>query len=279
MQWSRLFVARRSCPVFVVAFAVASAPAIAWSQADKSAPEVRASATAERWVEPTLGTFRVRLHGSGSSPLLAARAVAGHAARLRAALAGAGIAADSVVNTADWYWRGRVEGSQIPRTVAVYDSVSKRSFRKEVRDSNCTRVSCSWFTVMDSVYRATDLVEVRVRDISRLGAAIDSALATGATDVSDVRLTATEVEAAYREALQAATEACIARGRVIAAASGGALGETISLGIQGDGGWRESLGGISLSGSSADAGDGTQVVAKRIRVAATVYGRWYLKTR
>ena len=46
--------------------------------------------------------------------------------------------------------------------------------------------------VRDTTYRANDAIEVRIRDLSRVGAALDTIMGRGMTDISPIQFTATD---------------------------------------------------------------------------------------
>lgn len=275
-------VVRRMCLAVVVGLAV---PCVTGSAQDAGAkpPEVRTSATAIRWVVPDFASFRVNLQGKGPTPLKAAQDAAGKAIQIRNALAKLGVHPDSVVNPRTWYWQGRIESSTVERVIDIRDPLTGRIQRVAATDSVCgtgyNRNSCNYRQIYDTVYRASDVIEVRIRNLAVLGAAIDSVLATGVPSIEDVKATATDASAAYTAALREATEVCVQRARIIAEASGGKLGLTQSIGTDYE---RESsriftLEQVVVTGVS-DA-PGTKVLVPNVKVSATVYGRWNLLTR
>jgi uncharacterized protein YggE len=75
--------------------------------------------------------------------------------------------------------------------------------------------------VHDTSYRATDGIEVHVRDLKRVGAVIDSAFARAVTDISPIRFKATDLSEAEEAALREATERARRQAAAIAEASAG----------------------------------------------------------
>ena len=127
----------------------------------------------------------------------------------------------------------------------------------------------------DTLYRASDAIQVRVRDLSKVGAVIDSALAHGILQISNLAFSATTTEGVREELLREATLQAKRQATAIAEASGGRLGSAITLGTDPgpQAGWGPEA--ITLTAGSIDGG-ATQVIHPSIPVAITVYGRWAL---
>lgn len=229
-------------------------------------PEVRTSATAERSVRPDLAIVTFSFNATGPTPLAAGRAVAARADSLRRALQALGIPRDSLVSGSRWYWwRGRVEMvvSPVRYVPAPRDSITGLRQRP----------------VQDTSFRAFDAIEVRLRDLTRVGAAIDTALAHDVRDISPIRFQATDVSAVHEAALREATQRARRRAAAIAEASGGRLGRTLSLSTESDGGYNRFgfLSEVTVnSAGAAGNGAGTEVIQPSIPVRMTVYGRWEL---
>ncbi|PYO75852.1 MAG: hypothetical protein DMD67_10310, partial [Gemmatimonadetes bacterium] len=138
------------------------------------------------------------------------------------------------------------------------------------------------YPVQDTTYRAHDAVEVRIRDLSKIGAVLDTALGRGITDISNVRFAATEVAAAQDQALRAAAVRARAQAVAIATASGLQLGRVLSLSTQAD--YADRFDEFTLSGAVATGTEGregvaTVVVQPSVPVSVTVYGRWELVSK
>jgi len=244
-----------------------SAQASAQARAEEAkTPEIRTAGTAQRTVRPDLATVTLQFSAEGGTPREAGSRLAAKADSLRRALGTLGIPRDSLVNRARWYWwRGRMEIVPLPvrwvlRTIS--DTVPR------VREA-----------VQDTIYRAHDAIEVRIRDLTKVGAVLDTAMGRGLTEISGVQFTATDVSAAQDEALREATVRARRQAEVIAAAGGMQLGAVLSLSTQSDymDAYRSyGFGSLSISGATADGSVPTVVVQPSVPVSVTVYGRWAL---
>lgn len=233
-------------------------------------PQVRTAATAQRSVQPDLATVTLEFTAQGATPSEAGARLAARADTLRRALGTLGIPRDSLINRSRWYWwRGRFEVVPGPmryvqRTKPAPDGRMQDAFQ-------------------DTTYRAHDAIEVRIHDLSKVGAVLDTALGRRITDISDVRFSASDVSAAQEDALREATVRARRQAEAIADAGGQRLGRVLSLSTQGDyGRWSSdiySLDGISIRDAMAAGGGGstaTVVVHPMVAVSVTVYGRWEL---
>jgi len=260
-------------PIIVFAsVAMVPADAVTQARADRPAPEVpevRTAATVQRNVQPNLATVTLQFSADGSSPKEAGRHLASRVDSLRQALATLGIPRDSIVNRNQWYWwRGRIE------TVVGPVRYAPRS-----KPGSDPRFN---YPVQDTTYRAHDAVEVRIRDLSKIGAVLDTALGRGITDISNVRFAATEVAAAQDQALRAAAVRARAQAVAIATASGLQLGRVLSLSTQADYADRFdefTLSGAVATGTEGQEGVATVVVQPSVPVSVTVYGRWELVSK
>jgi uncharacterized protein len=230
------------------------------------APEVRTTGTARRSVRPDLATVTFQFSADGKNPRAAGIRVADRADSLRRALAALGIPRDSLISASRWsWWRGRMEVlpqqmRSVPRTTVGPEG--------QIRDM-----------VQDTLYRAHDAIQVRIRDLAKVGAVLDTAMAHGITDISGVQFSASDVTAAQEEALREATTRARHQAEAIATASGAQLGRILSLSTQADNSDRLSL---SPYASVLDANAGaaaTIVVQPSIPVSVTVFGRWELINR
>jgi uncharacterized protein YggE len=122
---------------------------------------------------------------------------------------------------------------------------------------------------------------VRIRDLSKVGAVIDSALALRITDISNITFSATDVTTARADALREATIRAREQAEIIATASGGRLGRVLSLSTEAD--YSSRYGGLEniVVSGSIQGGDrpGTEITAPSVMVSVTVYGRWQLLDR
>jgi hypothetical protein len=106
-------------------------------------------------------------------------------------------------------------------------------------------------------FRASNMIEVRVRDISRAGAAIAAATDTGANILSGPNLAISDPEAAGRSAYAQAYKAARARAETYAEAAGLKVARVLTIRDSGD---RPSYGG--MDGYASDA-------AMRVEAAST----------
>jgi hypothetical protein len=219
-----------------------------------------------------LAVVTLRFERSGRTPSAAGRNLALKTDSLRRALAALGVPRDSVINGSRWYWwRERMQLVESIRNDNVYRT-----------DERGNRVVTGVVSHLDTTYRARENLQVRIRDLARVGAVIDAALAEGIVDIGDVAFSATETESAQRQAILEATRMVRARAETIAAAGGGHLGRTLRLSTEGGGGPSRyapfdylSLQSVVTTGSADEPG-ATVVVAPAVRVSATVNGRWEL---
>jgi uncharacterized protein len=235
---------------------------------DAHLPEIVSSATAHRNAPADLAVVTFRFSREGATPAEAGRNLALRADSIRRALRTVGISPDSVLSGSRWrWWHGRIQAVEhrrnIPRWVA-YEGGGHR------QDS----------TAVDTVFRAHESLEVRIRDMNRIGAVIDVALAQGITEISEITFSATDTERQQQEATREATQRARARAEVIALAGGTRLGRTLRLSTEGD--HRPAprgfvgLDDLVITTESAGAPARTVVVAPVIRVTVTVHGRWEL---
>ena len=252
-----------------VAVSLAAFPAGGGAQAPPDRTplaEVRTVATIERSVQPDLATVTLQFAAQGGTPIEAGRRLAVRADSLRRALVTLGIPRDSLVSRSRWYWwRGRIETIPLP-----VQYVRRPAAGAEGRSHD---------PVQDTMYRAHDAIEVRIRDLSKVGAVLDTAMGRGITDISGVQFTATNVAAAREEALREATVQARRQAEAIAAASGMELGAVLSLSTQPDYRYDYSpvqLRGTVLSGAIDQGSAGTVIVQPSVPVTVTVQGRWAL---
>src|SRR3989454_2835686 len=166
-----LFIVR---PILVAAvLAVIGTAAPAQTRPDgPEPPEVRTAARLHRNVQPDLATVTLEFTGDGATPAQAGSRVASRADSLRRALATLGIPRNSLVNRSRWYWwRGRIE------VIAGPVKFAPRSTPGADPRFN--------YPAQDTTYRAHDAIEVRIHDVSRVGAVLDTALGRGITDISE----------------------------------------------------------------------------------------------
>lgn len=248
-----------------LALVACTAPVATSAQATRAdtpiVPEVRTSAVGERSVLPDLATVTLRFSATGRTPLDAGRAVAARADSLRRALQAIGIPRDSLVTGSRWYWwRGRME-----QVVGQLRHTSTQDAAGRIIQ----------IPVQDTTYRAHDAIEVRIRDMRKVGAVIDSAFAHGILEIPGIRFTATDFAAAHDAAAREATELAREQANAIAQASGGRLGRTLWLSTSADYGEGGASRGMTME-SAGMRGQSTEVIASSIPIRVTVHGRWEL---
>jgi len=254
--------------IWLVPLVLTAAPPVrAQSDSTPTRPEVRTTGVAERSARPDLAVITFSFSAPGRTPMAAGQAVAARAERFRRALQALGIPRDSLISGSRWYWwRGRIDSVfSGPRYVPM------------PRDPVTGAVSRA---VVDTTFRANDAIEVRIRDLSKVGAAIDTALAHGITTMSGIRFQATDIAAAREEALREATQRAQRQAAAIAEASGGRLGRALSLSSEPE--YRYDRYALDFTAASYAGGSepaATQVVQPSIPVRVTVYGRWELLAR
>lgn len=129
-------------------------------------------------------------------------------------------------------------------------------------------------TPQQSGYVARNSVRVSVRELDKLGAIIDAALAAGANDVGQIHFQYSRQAEAQLQALDSAVAEARARAAVMARASGGLVGELLELTTEQHGpmpGFRASLATLQLSESRGP----TPISAGELTISATVLGRWH----
>ncbi|HSE45266.1 MAG TPA: SIMPL domain-containing protein, partial [Gemmatimonadales bacterium] len=238
--------------------------------------EVRTVATAQRSIPPDRAKLTLQFTADGSTALEANQNLARRTDSVRRALATIGIPRDSILNGSRWYWwPGRFELLPHPRII----SIKGQPYRtQQALDTVPNDGGYSYRPIMDTTFRAREILEVRIGDPKKVGAVIDAAVGLGITDISGIQFSATSVRAAQLEALREATARAREEAQAIAAASGGQLGRIISLGTETDQYSRFDLNSIEVRGSG-DVGARTQVTAPSVTVTVSVHGRWHLLER
>ncbi len=235
-------------------------------------PQVRTAATVQRSVQPDLATVTLEFAADGATPSEAGARLAARADSLRRALGTLGIPRDSLVNRSRWYWwRGRIEVVPGPVRYVQRAAPAPDGRRQDM--------------FQDTTYRAHDAIEVRIHDLKKVGAVLDTALGRRITDISGVRFSASDLSAAQEDALREATVRARRQAEAIADAGGQRLGRVLSLSTQSDNGrWQSDyyVDGLSLRDATVEAGEGgapTVVVHPTVTISVTVYGRWELVPR
>jgi len=232
---------------------------------DSSRAQVRTVATAVRHVPPNLAIVRLTFVAEGRTSKIAGRRLAARADSLRRALVSIGIPRDSLITASEWYWwGGRIEVV-----------VSNGRFVQLPKPDSLNRLS---YNLQDTTFRARDAIEVRISNLGKIGATIDTALAHGISEISGVQFQATDVSLARNQALQEATEDARHQAESIAASSGMQLGRILSFSTYAEANRYSDygLGGLVVTGMGTSGGGGTEVIPRSLPVSMTVYGRWEL---
>lgn len=242
-------------------------PATVEGQADSvppvQVPEIRATGSAEVGVRPDLAILTLSFSATGFSAPEAGRAVAARADSIRQSLMGLGIPRDSLVSASRWsWWRGRVEVSAGPARQM-----------SGPRDP-ATGAIPTW-QVRDTIYRVHETIEARISEIELTGAVIDTALAYGVTEISNVRFVKLDITDAQVAALEQATRRARRQAAAIAEASGGRLGRVLLLSTpQNFQPHRTHWISATLLSAAEPPAQVTQIVAPLVHVQVTVTGRW-----
>jgi uncharacterized protein YggE len=132
-------------------------------------------------------------------------------------------------------------------------------------------------------YRATNTIQVEVRNIENIGKVIDAALGAGATNIGSVGLYSSDTEGARREAVRLAVTKARGEAESAATAAGGSLGTLVELTIDPGAIPRPLLQHVMVTGQSeslaASAVSGfapsyTPVEPGESLVVATIRARW-----
>jgi uncharacterized protein YggE len=224
---------------------------------DPGVSEVRTVGTAQRSVRPDLAVVTLEFSAVGASPREAGQRVAARADSLRKALHEIGIPRDSLITGSRWqWWGGRLE--VLPGAT--------RHIPPPPGSSGPTLVQ------QDTAYRAHEVLEVRVRDLPKVGAVIDVALGLRITQISGIRFSAGKTDAAREEALREASVNARKQAQTIAEASGAKLGRIISLSTQPS----EHPAAVEILLRAGEANSRTKIVEPQIPVTVSVHGRWEL---
>lgn len=84
-------------------------------------------------------------------------------------------------------------------------------------------------TATITAYRVSNIVTVKIRDITQVGTVLDAALEAGANSVNSVYFTVNDPSAAQEEARTAAVKDAMAKAQTLATAAGVQLGSIISI--------------------------------------------------
>ena len=239
---------------------------------------VRTGFTARRSIRATQASLTVQFTADGASPAKAQARLASRADSVRRALEALGIPRDSIVTSSSWSWwperiqittRQRIQQVPATRPQAVMDTVWYEGGG-----------GFSLIPRLDSSFRAREILQVRVGDPKRAGAAIDALVALRLTEISRVQFRASddEVDRLRVELVKEATVRATEQAAASAQASGMRLGRVVYLGTLSPESYayRGGLLDVTTTGSGYDGSVGTEVTAPTVTVTMTVYGHWKL---
>lgn len=229
--------------------------------------EILTEGTATRSARPDLATITFEFSAIGANPRQAGSNVAARADSLRRALQGLGVSRDSLVTGSRWYyWRPRIE--LLPQQPRYYPPPPGMT--------GPTRVE------QDTLYRAHEAITARIRDVRKVGAVIDTALALGITQIGNIEFSLTRSDSLRDLVLRDATLRATRQATILAEASGGRLGRLIRITTQAPGGYSYDYSplvardaGLTIQGSQAATG--SAIVEPAVPLTVTVYGRWELE--
>ena len=228
--------------------------------------EVSTSATGQRTVMPDHATIVLQFHVLAQTRAEAGTRLAGRADSIRRSLIRLGIPGDSLVTLSPA--AGRLQAVTQALCIA----------RADPRD-HCRQV-------VDTMWRAHEVIQVRIGNLSLVGPVVDSALAHDIGEISPVHFSVTSRRQAYLDALGEAARLAREQAEIMASAAGGAVGEIITLttdGAHGGGFNARDFSSHSVEGgaqsSPGQARQPTLVTPPPQVVQATVYGRWQLVPR
>lgn len=127
-----------------------------------------------------------------------------------------------------------------------------------------------------SAYEASSVTSIETRELAALGTVIDSGLAAGATEVSDIAFSASNADDLRDQALAKAVQSARHQAEVIARANGGRIGELVLMTTGRDGAVGMDLQEIVVSANSRRHADvvPTNVTPSDITISARVEARW-----
>jgi uncharacterized protein len=236
----------------LLVFALAFARLEAQQSDDPSSPpsQIRTSATATRSVPPDLaiGTFEFSARGRTAGE--AARAAGTTRDAIRQALTKAGVPEDSILTPGFDSRRG------------------DENITIDVKPN-------SEFRTYDTAYVFRDRLVARMRDLRRLGSAIDAALAAGAQKVTSLQFSTTRSEKVRQEALSEASRQVRRNAELMAEAAGGKLGRLLDLSTDADR-YQEAIYEAHVATMAVSGGSqtGTMIKPTNIDTRVSVSGRW-----
>jgi uncharacterized protein len=237
----------------VLIFAIAVTRLDAQQPVDSDPPsppsQIRTSATATRSVPPDLAVATFEFSARGRTLGEAARAAGTTRDAIRRALTKAGVPGDSILTP----------GFDYPR---------EENTTIEVKPN-------PEFRTYDTTYVFRDRLVARMKDLQRLGPALDAALAAGAQKLTSLQFSTSRSEQARQEALKEASRQVRRNAELMAEAAGGKLGRLLDLstdaGRYQDVIYEAQAANLAVMGGSLR---GTSIKPTNIDTQVSVYGRW-----
>jgi uncharacterized protein YggE len=158
-----------------------------------------------------------------------------------------------------WYWQGRIE--VVPG--------------QQVWHNPPPGVAGKSYVTQDTAYRARDILEIRIADMRKVGAVIDTLLALRLTEINGPRFLATNTASEREAALREATERAKQQAQTMAEAAGMKLGRLLQL--NSSPGQTESVELVGTAAASVRSlGPPTSVVEPFVPIEVSVAARWEL---
>lgn len=229
-----------------IVLAVVLAPWMGPTHADESniRSQISVAGTGSLIVTPDVAKLTVTVTSTGSSAAAASQENARVTAAVRAALA------KTALKPSD------VKGTRV--------TVGPRWEYSEARPPR------------RSAYEASSVTPIETRELAALGAVIDSGLAAGATEVSDIDFSASNADELRDQALAKAVQSARHEAEVIARANGGRIGELVLMTTGRDEGVHMNMQEIVVSANRRRQADvvPTDVTPSDITISARVEARW-----
>jgi uncharacterized protein len=215
--------------------------------------QVRTTGTATRSLPPDLAIATFELSAHGPTLNEAARAAAITSEAIRRAVVKAGVPEDSVMG------RGTIS--------SPWDQATQMEIKP---NADLRRY--------DTTFVFRDMVVVRIRNLKRVGAVLDGALAAGAQKLTSLQFSSSRIYQAGQEAIAEASRQARQNAELMAEAAGGKVGRPLELttdrGPAGNAFYDLRAPNDNPGGSNPRQGLSVRPPYAELRVS--VYGRWEL---
>ena len=241
--------------LFYAGVAVVPAPA-QQAPAPASAPataQVRTTGTATRSLAPDLAIATFEFSARGPTLNEAARTAAITAEAIRRAVMKAGVPDDSVTGRGSF---------SLPWDQATQMDIKPNA---ELRR-------------YDTTFVFRDMVVVRIRDLKRVGAVLDGALAAGAQKLTALEFSSSRIYQAGQEAIGEATRQARQNAELMAEAAGGKIGRPLEVTTERGpaGNAFYDLRATNDNPGGRSTGQGLSVRPPNAELRVSVYARWEL---